>query len=153
MLHTAERALGLQNRCTRTEEADIMASSRDEDALSGASPMASCQPLWFTVSQAHAHPIRFYRDAMGEDGGSVDEGRAIRPWLIRWRHGQDEPFSSLEERASSLAKDVLTVEVELVQALVDANYFVSRVAQCEKNLKRMGRAGLVSLFTRAYLDG
>ncbi len=67
---------------------------------------------------------------------------------LHWAHTYESISTRLQGRSSKLLNDTLLVRVDFVQAILDAEYFVLAVQQCETNLTRIGRHRLVTLLTR-----
>ena len=57
-------------------------------------------------------------------------GEGTLTWTVRWRRRKTDCFQTLDERRLQMLHDTLLFEVDLVQALLDPQYFVLAVEHC-----------------------
>jgi len=91
------------------------------------------KPLWVDLSDKSVHHIFFddgLRDPDPHNQG-LEEGNSIVN--LRVRENKEEPFKSIPAREYKKYFNMFLVKVDMIDSLLDIDYFIKKTQQCERN--------------------
>lgn len=94
---------------------------------------AAGKRLWFTADDHAVHPILF------DDNIKKSEDSVV---AVRARKAVGEAFVSLTPEECVPMHDAVLIQADIIQAILNPNYFIDSVAKCQANMARMSMGGL-----------